>query len=117
MKKIYQYRYYGEDNDNNTTKYDTGAKIGYSDLVSGTFLDPNKTPIVQLGIQSVPGGEFLINGSGDSIILGSTGIYELELGAEAEITSIKVMPATVKLVNDNANAYLLIDIMYEAEDE
>lgn len=112
MKKIYQYRYYGENNSKNQP-----ANINYNALVGGSFLDTNKIPIVQLGIQSIPGGAFYINGSNEPVILGSTGIYELELGAEAEITAIKVLPSTVHLINDNPSAYLLIDIMYEAEDE
>jgi hypothetical protein len=36
-------------------------------------------PIVQLGIQSVPGTKFYLNGSNNPIIIGNTGIYELDL--------------------------------------
>jgi hypothetical protein len=72
-KKIKQFRYYGNNNQKNAPNTLTNRS-----LVSGSFLS-NYIPILQLGIQSLPGTEFYLNGSEYSIKIGTTGIYELDV--------------------------------------
>lgn len=111
--KVIQYRYYGEGNRNN---YPTD--VDSSQYVSGdVFLET--LPILQLGIQTVPGTQFYLNGSPDPIIIGSTGIYELDLQNKTEISHLKFHPNLIDNINDEkTNAYLIVDIVYEKmEDE
>jgi hypothetical protein len=46
-------------------------------------------------------------------MVGSTGIYELDLEGISYITSIKFDKASMNLINQNTNAYLIVDILYE----
>lgn len=111
IKKIYQYRYYGAGSAKNCPE-----ELAPTDLISGDFLDMTKTPIIQLGIQSFPGAQIYLNGGSDPIILGASGIYELELSAVAEVSAIRLSKETVDILDGSPSAYLLIDIMYEGEE-
>lgn len=85
-------------------------------LVSGSAF-ANCVPIVKLGIQSLPGTRFRFNTNLEWIVLGATGIYELDLKDSAgSIIDLKFDKQSIQNINDNKNAYLIIDIMYEEED-
>ena len=71
--KVVQYRYYGRGNDNNYPLEETSARFCKGDVFLETL------PILQLGIQTMPGTKFYVNAGDDPIIIGSTGIYELDL--------------------------------------
>lgn len=109
-KQVKQFRYYSEDDKNNT--YDT--HIGT--LESG-HLFTNTIPIIQLGIQALPGTRFYLNGSDDPIIIGSTGIYELDFNGETRITAIRFNPDSLLKIANLDNACLLVDIVYEKKEE
>lgn len=113
MKQIYQYRYYGNDNDKNQP-----SDIAESTLISGSIFT-SKLPILQLGIQSLPGTKFYLNNSLEPIIIGSTGIYELDLQDEATISALRFDRDTVNKINTGKiNDYcLLVDIVYEDGEE
>ena len=120
MKQIYQYRYYG--NDKTNSKYNQPANITAAKLISGTIFtegSPSKLPIVQLGIQALPGTKFYLNNSADPIIIGSTGIYELNVDGQAYINSISFDSGSINMINsgDILNAYLLVDIIYESSED
>jgi len=63
-KKIKQFRYYGENNENNqplTVVGNTGPRaMNYLDFMNGNVF-ANYYPIVQLGIQAMPGTKFYLN--------------------------------------------------------
>ena len=60
--------------------------LTYAKLVDGSVFDtPSCYPIVQLGIQTLPGTKFYLNNSIEPIIVGYTGIYELDLDNQTEI--------------------------------
>lgn len=119
--KVIQYRYYGEDNVNN---YPSGAQGSAQYYINGTVFEKT-TPILQLGIQTLPGVQFYLNKSaGDPIVIGSTGIYELDLQNKTEITHLRFSSESLNLIADlnktgqyqavaNPNAYLIVDIVYE----
>jgi hypothetical protein len=73
-------------------------------------------PILQLGIQTVPGTYFYLNGGLDPIIIGSTGIYELDLNGEVEISKLEIDKDSLTRINEMQNGYLIIDIIYEDEE-
>lgn len=85
-------------------------------LVSGSAF-ANCVPIVKLGIQSLPGTRFRFNTNLEWIVLGATGLYEIDLKDSAgSIIDLKFDKQSIQNISDNNNAYLIIDIMYEEED-
>ena len=109
-KKVKQIRYYGEGHTNNY-----GGPT-YRNLISGSVFK-NYVPIIQLGIQTLPGTKFYLNGSNNPIIIGNTGIYELDLQGLSEINSLQFDASSLVLIKDNASAYLIIDMIYEDGEE
>lgn len=110
-KYINQIRYYGEGNAKNSNSNVTMAKLRSGSLFSDTL------PITQLGIQTLPGVKIYINNHTNPIIIGSTGIYELNVDGLSYITDIKFDGVSLNLINNNqSNAYLIIDYIYEKEE-
>ena len=107
-KQIQQIRYYGDkDIDKN---YPNG--VSYRTLASGSAF--NKfIPAIQLGIQALPGTKFYLNNAVNPIIVGYTGIYELDLNGLSEITSISFDGKSLQAIGNNNNAYLIVDLIYE----
>lgn len=114
MKQVYQYRYYG---DNNSKNFPKG--ITYNTITSGTAFSGH-LPIIQLGIQAMPGTKFSLNHSSDKVIIGTTGIYELDLTGQAEITSLMFDYESIAKINSSANSgnmYLLVDVVYDNKED
>lgn len=113
-KAIRQYRFYNRDDI--TRNYPTG--ISMANLTSGSifFKDAELGSITQLGIQALPGTKFYLNNSITPVIIGYTGIYELDLRSEAEITALAFENASLEAINSINNAYLIVDAIYEVEE-
>lgn len=112
-KAIRQYRFY---NTNDSMRnYPSAITIG--NLTSGSifFNDAELGAITQLGIQALPGTKFYLNNSVTPVIIGYTGIYELDLRSEAEITALAFDSASLNAINSINNAYLIVDAIYEVE--
>ena len=110
-RQLKQFRYYGE----NVLKNSPNEIISKKSLTSGSvfFNSPDLVSIASLGIQTLPGVKFYLNDSVDSIIVGSTGIYELNFNDNFEITSLKFDSTSLDLIGDPSNsAYLIVDIVY-----
>ena len=105
--KIMQFRYYGEKVSNNQP-----SNISASNLASGHIFS-GYLPITQLGIQTLPGTKFYLNNSIYPVVIGSTGIYELDLKGVTQITEIHFDKRSLNLINENNNAYLIVDIIAE----
>lgn len=105
-KKVKQIRYYSDDN---TSNY--GGPT-YRNLISGSVFTPY-IPMVQLGIQTLPGVKFYLNGSTNPVIVGSTGIYELDVQNLTDINSLQFDAGSVALIKNNDSAYLIVDIIYD----
>ena len=103
--KIMQFRYYGEKVSNNQP-----SNISASNLASGHIFS-GYLPITQLGIQTLPGTKFYLNNSIYPVVIGSTGIYELDLKDVTQITEIHFDKRSLNLINENNNAYLIVDII------
>lgn len=110
-KQVKQFRFY----QHNSNKNYPLNKINYRNLVSGSLFQ-DYMPISQLGIQSLPGTKFYLNNSNEPIIIGHTGIYELDLEGLAEVTALSFDAKSIEAVNGNNNSFLIIDIIYEQED-
>ena len=124
-KKVTQLRFFGDNNgylntaDNNAIYHQLGENqpnsLSSLDLSSGdAFID--YTPIVQLGIQALPGTKFTLNANLDPIIIGTSGMYELDLvNTSAVLTSLTFDKETLQQINMNPDGYLIIDIVYEED--
>lgn len=109
-RKIRQIRYYGE---NNAKNYPND--ISMTKLVNGTAFKSNNQNILisQLGIQTLPGTKFYLNDSANAIIVGNTGIYELDLEGISTINLLKFDRGSMNLISQNLEAYLIIDYLFE----
>lgn len=78
------------------------------------FEDIKVKKITQLGIQGYPGMTFGFNEKSASILLGSTGLLDLDLNSiPLEISFIYFPEETIKVIRNNPNLYILIDVIYE----
>jgi hypothetical protein len=127
-RAIHQFRFYSDAqnearNEPSGTAYTAaGGMQAFSNgsLFDGTWGDGGHkkyVPILQLGIQSIPGTYFYLNGGLDPIIIGSTGIYELDLTGDIEISKLEFDYSSLQRINEMANGYLIIDIIYESEED
>ena len=107
MKKIRQFRYYNDSSEKNNP-----PELKMQDLVTGRAFD-NYVPILQLGIQGLPGTKFYINGNNNSLVIGYTGIYELDSSLIYSIRRLSFDSDSINLIRNNDNGYLLVDIIYE----
>lgn len=111
-KQVMQFRYYGNQDKDRTKNYP--STISQVNLQSGSIF-ADYMPIVSLGIQTLPGTKFCLNNSNDWIIVGTSGIYELDIDGMAEIMSLKFSPESITNIKSNPSAYLMVDIVYKKE--
>lgn len=122
-RRIAQFRYFGDGEIGvnaitQTTLYkhisnNYTEAINKSVLADGSIFI-NYTPIVQLGVQTLPGTKFYLNANTDPIIVGASGIYELDLSnTSTVISSIMFDLGSLELISNNPDGYLIIDIVYE----
>lgn len=119
IREVYQFRYYGEGSDKN---YHPGmkdkeyTKINANDLQSGVAFN-KYMPVRQLGVQSIPGTKFYLNDSISPIVIGSTGIYEIELNSLVEIKKLSFDPESIQAVQQSPTFFIIVDILCEKENE
>lgn len=111
MKHIKQFRYYSSTSSNNYP-----ALSNYYGILSVGNLFASHGGISQLGIQALPGTKFYLNNSATPIIIGFTGIYELDLEGISEITSISFDRDSLSAISNINNAYLIVDAIYNVEE-
>lgn len=110
-KHVNQIRYYGNGNLKNSS-----SEVSLRSLQYGTVFH-NHIPIIQLGVQTLPGMKIYINNHMNPVVVGQTGIYELNVDGISHITDLKFDGATLNIINSEAsNAYLIVDYIYEKED-
>ncbi len=111
-KKVGQIRFYSN---GSTQNYPGDNKITTQTLLHGAAFK-NYYPIIQLGVQTLPGTRMYINGFTTPVIVGSTGIYELSVDGLSSITDLQFDRTSLNTIANNDNAYLLIDFVYEQGD-
>lgn len=107
---IRQYRFYGVNSNKN---YNIN---NVEDLITGNFIS-GYAPIVSLGIQALPGTCFYLNDSIEPIIIGETGIFEIELKGVIEISKIQFDCVSLDTIAKNQSAILIIDTVYISPEE
>lgn len=110
-KKIMQFRYYSANDERNQPAAITAKSLTSGDIFSSCL------PITQLGIQSYPGVKFYLNGGVEPIMIGSTGIYELDLEGLSEVTSLRFNAQSLLNIGNNNGAYLIVDVVCGEEEE
>ena len=110
-RHVKQFRYYNDGSQKNSS-----PGLNTEQFISGRVFN-GYYPIVQLGIQSLPGTKFFLNDSYNPVIIGNTGIYELDIIGQTEITSLTFAAETMRAIARNDNAYLIVDIIYEKLEE
>lgn len=108
-RQIQQLRYYGPNSENNSPASASSAKWINGQVFNSYY------PIIQLGIQAIPGTKFYLNQSSDPICIGATGLFELDLSGGAEITDITFSSASIANIANNSHAGLIVDIIYEKD--
>lgn len=110
MKQIKQFRYY---NSASSSNYPVLENY-YGALTAGNIF-AGHGDITHLGIQALPGTTFYLNNSPLPIIVGFTGIYELELQGLGHIYSIKFDANSLQTLYEGSGktGRILIDIVYE----
>lgn len=112
-KAIRQFRWYNDaDRNRNYPSSLTAAQLASGSIF---FRDASLGAITQLGIQALPGSKFFVNNSAEPIIIGSTGIYELDLEGLAEITALAIDFNSLQVISATNNAYLIVDAIYNTE--
>lgn len=111
-KQIKQFRFYRDEDERNYPEIITTSTNLSSGEVFAKYM-----PISQLSIQALPGTKFYLNNSNSPIIIGYTGIYELSVNNLAEITSLKFDYESIMRLNTNKETVLLVDIIYDKEEE
>ena len=106
MKKIFQYRYYG-DSPKTYPKTLNAAQLTNGEIFSQT----GKGSITHLGLQAAPGTTFFLNRCDNPIQIGKTGIYEIDVAGYGFITSIIFADTTLQRVTEDNG--IIIDIVYE----
>ena len=118
--KVKQFRYYNdkssevtESKRNQPTTLDgTTTLITSEHYVNGDVFGKH-FPVTQLGIQALPGTKFYLNEAVDPVIIGATGIYELDLTNGIQISKITFDPKSMEIIKNNDNAFLIVDIIYD----
>lgn len=77
----------------------------------------NYAPIVQLGVQAPPGTKFYINGNTEPVIIGSTGLFSIDLRDNGSISEIRFDRNSVNAIGSNDRFILIVDIAYLAGGE
>lgn len=129
-KQIYQFRYYDDSNPLNSplgaTSKDWAAATtaqpsakAFTDFGGGDngIALPSKFSIIQLGIQTIPGTKFYLNGNMRPITVGVTGIYEISLEDDVTIESLVFNQTSMERIKENDGAYLIVDMLVREEEE
>lgn len=106
-KKIKQFRFFGTGDTTHNTPNTT-----YQTLVSGSVFS-SVLPILQLGVQALPGTKFYVNSSTNPVIVGVTGVYEVSLNENTQISSLSFDARSLDAISNCTTGGLIIDVTYD----
>lgn len=118
-----QFRYYGENSGNIPGTDYPVSNIDIESLIAVTGSNSicgriNGANIMHLGIQSLPGCKFFLNGKAYATYIGNSGIFELDFeGTGQAISSICFDETWIRNIFSNAansqTPYIIVDIAYD----
>lgn len=106
MQKFQQIIYYNENSDQN---FPIG--ISKDDLVSGRIFQGRI--FSQLDIQAPSGTKFYINNGASPVIIGYTGLFQINLTTGCFITNLYFDRDSIDFIKSNDELYLIINMVYE----
>lgn len=114
-KMVKQLRYFGKGGNSNLS-----SNIFVSETKDDKVIYPNIiqnfAPVVQLGIQTIPGVSFTIGNSDPNVItIGPTGVFQLDVDGFSEITQLRLAGGAELFMNNNPIGFLIIDFVYDAD--
>lgn len=110
-KRIKQFRFFGTSDTTHNT-----PNTNFQTLVSGNLF-ADILPILQLGIQALPGTKFYVNSSTSPVIVGVTGVYEMSLQDNTQITSLSFDGNSLQAISNSSTGGLIIDVTYDNNNE
>ncbi len=114
-RAVHQFRFY-KNSENEDRNEPSGAAFtavsGAKGFANGDVFK-EYYPFYQLGIQTLPGVMIYLNGSEDPVIIGSTGIYELDASDGVEIFTLQVSNASLSQISSASDGYIIIDVLYD----
>lgn len=124
---ITQIRFYGYGNENNFHEGGSDYWAAFNDPTSSRdfiqgitdketgVLKYSYSPVIKLGIQTLPGVKFNFGNSLSApIIIDHTGVYELDLqNTSTTITGLKFESESLNLISNTPNAGIIIDLLYK----
>lgn len=113
-KYIKQFRYYGCGDRKSQNYPNFTSAEAYLNALTNDTLFTDYGGITKLGIQCRPNTRFYLNKSPYEIVVGETGIYEIDLEGYGQISSIKFVAEDLRIYDQaGVTDRLLIDIVYE----
>ena len=110
-KRIKQFRFFSTTD----TAHNT-PNTNFQTLVSGNLFS-DILPILQLGIQALPGTKFYVHSSTSPVIVGVTGVYEMNLQDNTQITSLSFDGNSLQAISNSSTGGLIIDVTYDNNNE
>lgn len=95
---------------NETSNKNQPIELTKNNLISGDIF-ANYT-LSQLGIQAPPGTKAYLNDSKMPIIVGFSGLLEIDLHNQGFITGLKFDENSLKNIEENDGLILIVDIVY-----
>ena len=84
--------------------------ITKENLINGSAFQ-QYLPLSQLGVRALPGTQFYINGGVNPVIIGFTGLFEIDLTNGGSITELKFDEKSIEAIETNDSAYLVVDML------
>ena len=99
-------------NETSSKNYPLGIKeINLTSSTENNIFN-NFLPIYQLGLQAPPGTKVFLNESQLPVIVGFSGLLELDLSDGGSITSVRFDQSSIQHIAENDGLILIIDIVY-----
>lgn len=92
------------------------SNLSDQDLISGRVFE-EYTPLSQLGVQAPPGTKFYINGNENPVIIGFTGLFDIDLNKGGSINEISFDRQSLSYIKSNDSAMLIIDMAFWVGDD
>lgn len=115
-KIIKQYRYYFDPQEDNETSPNYPKNLTADLLKADNTIFSEEKIIYQLGIQALPGTKFFINDSEYPVIIGTTGLFEIDLSSGIQINHLYFDATSLEVIANNPSAVLIIDTIEEGGD-
>lgn len=112
-KQVKQFRYYS-DSEYASNNFPVG--LTREKFLTGDAFEAYM-PTVHLGIQAPSGTIFYLNDSTNSIMVGYSGVYEIDVEDLTEITSLRFDADSIQKISDNPGMFIIVDLIYEKEEE